>query len=567
MGADRGAAHRKLIALTRDATLAKALQELADETSIHVVADLRQFTDELLQHAGSIALLDAAALDAPLEAAVDAITTQFPELRLMVAGQAPEQNLLATRIASETVFRFVHKPASPQRVKLFLEAAARSGERRRVAAASAPSIDLATGSSVPPGGAGSRGLLIAAAAVVVLAAGAAWVFWPKAEEKVVAPAATVPTPDPALLAQVDDLLARAAAAFAAGQFVASNGSSAAELYRDALKLDADNRKAREGFTASIDNAIGAAEKALLAGRLGEAGLTAETVRLINPDNSRLAFLNTQIEREMARVNADTAQREALEARQAEVRDAVAAMNERLRAGALIEPVTDNAVSRFREAEAIGAGDPPVRSARDRLVAALLTAADNELNAHRTNSARRLMETAGQVNSSAPGLDVVRRRIEEVVAQAVAPRPTERGNAGETGTAPQVAATVPANTPQPAAIEPAAAPATTASTSTPAFVPGEGIVSSSLLTVLRRTAPVYPAEALERLVSGSVELEFTVAKDGSVKDIDVVSSEPRRVFDTAAVTALRKYRYSPVLRDGQPVEQRARTRMRFTAQSN
>jgi hypothetical protein len=178
MGADRGAAHRKLIALTRDATLAKALQELADETSIHVVADLRQFTDELLQHAGSIALLDAAALDAPLEAAVDAITTQFPELRLMVAGQAPEQNLLATRIASETVFRFVHKPASPQRVKLFLEAAARSGERRRVAAASAPSIDLATGSSVPPGGAGSRGLLIAAAAVVVLAAGAAWVFWP-----------------------------------------------------------------------------------------------------------------------------------------------------------------------------------------------------------------------------------------------------------------------------------------------------------------------------------------------------------------------------------------------------
>jgi periplasmic protein TonB len=50
----------------------------------------------------------------------------------------------------------------------------------------------------------------------------------------------------------------------------------------------------------------------------------------------------------------------------------------------------------------------------------------------------------------------------------------------------------------------------------------------------------------------------------VKDIKVTGSEPRRVFDNAAINALRRYRYKPVLKDGQAVEQRARIRMGFKA---
>jgi protein TonB len=63
------------------------------------------------------------------------------------------------------------------------------------------------------------------------------------------------------------------------------------------------------------------------------------------------------------------------------------------------------------------------------------------------------------------------------------------------------------------------------------------------------------------------MEFTVARDGSVKDIAVVNAEPRRTFDAAAQAALRRYRYQPVVRDGETVEQRARMRMRFTAQDS
>src|SRR5690606_7812571 len=125
--------------------------------------------------------------------------------------------------------------------------------------------------------------------------------------------------------------------------------------------------------------------------------------------SRLAFLYTQIERELARINADASQRQAMEARQAQIRAAVAAVEQRIQRGALVQPATDNAVSRFREAQTIGGGDPMVRGTRDSLVGALLTAADGELTAGRTAAALRMVEAAGSVNSSAPGLDIMRRR--------------------------------------------------------------------------------------------------------------------------------------------------------------
>jgi len=105
---------RRLIAVTRDAALAQSLQELAGELTVVIADNLRDLTDQMLRHGSNLALLDAAALDAPVDGVVDALVAQFPDLRLMVAGQPNEQTLLASRIASESVFRFVHKPASSQ---------------------------------------------------------------------------------------------------------------------------------------------------------------------------------------------------------------------------------------------------------------------------------------------------------------------------------------------------------------------------------------------------------------------------------------------------------------------
>lgn len=556
-----------LIALTRDPALLRALQELATgAVAVIVVADLRSLTDELVQHASAVALLDAASLDAPIEGAVDAVGTQFPDVKLLVAGQTTEQNLLATRISDQRVFRFVHKPASPARLKLFLDAAARPSERAPVrtpitpAAPSTAAPAAGAGARQPGKGGGKRLLPLIAGGALLAIAAAAWLLWPSGDAGQsaagregadgAAAAATASAAQP--------ILQRAAAALAANRFVASDGSSAAELYREALRVDARNAKATEGFRRAIEGGLGAAEAQLLAGELDAAATTAETIRLIAPDNARLAFLLTQIEREQARLASDVSQRQALEARAQKIQAALATMQNRLRAGALLEPQAGSALAAFREAEAVSAADPAVRSARETLVAALLTAADEQLEARRLAPARRLLDAAATVNSSAPGLDVMRRRIEDTSLQMAAE------SLGPASAPPEQALPQPREpAPRPVSATPPV-PAASTAPAAPAADPADTVVSANTLRVVRTQAVVYPQSALDRGVSGWVDLEFTVKPDGSVDDVEVTAADPRRVFDSAAIRAVSGYRYEPVLRNGAVVSQRARLRVRFTA---
>lgn len=66
-----------------------------------------------------------------------------------------------------------------------------------------------------------------------------------------------------------------------------------------------------------------------------------------------------------------------------------------------------------------------------------------------------------------------------------------------------------------------------------------------LRPLSTPAPRYPAEALRASQSGEVQVEFTVAPDGSVSDARVVRAEPARIFDREAVAAVRRWRFEPV----------------------
>jgi protein TonB len=75
-------------------------------------------------------------------------------------------------------------------------------------------------------------------------------------------------------------------------------------------------------------------------------------------------------------------------------------------------------------------------------------------------------------------------------------------------------------------------------------------------------PAYPKSAEAKKTQGWVELDFTVAQSGAVKDIVVHAASTPGVFDDAAISALAKWRYQPVVRDSQPKEQRARVRIRF-----
>jgi protein TonB len=75
-------------------------------------------------------------------------------------------------------------------------------------------------------------------------------------------------------------------------------------------------------------------------------------------------------------------------------------------------------------------------------------------------------------------------------------------------------------------------------------------------------PVYPSEARRAGITGWVQVELLVAPDGSVRSAKVVDSQPRGMFDAAAVLSQQKCRFKPKVVDGVPTEQRGRRKLNF-----
>ena len=80
-------------------------------------------------------------------------------------------------------------------------------------------------------------------------------------------------------------------------------------------------------------------------------------------------------------------------------------------------------------------------------------------------------------------------------------------------------------------------------------------------------PEYPPEAERRGLEGSVDLSFTIDPEGKVTDVIVDHSEPSDIFDRAAASAVRRWRYEPKLMDGTPVEQHTQAHVVFKLDSN
>jgi protein TonB len=68
-------------------------------------------------------------------------------------------------------------------------------------------------------------------------------------------------------------------------------------------------------------------------------------------------------------------------------------------------------------------------------------------------------------------------------------------------------------------------------------------------LIHRVEPVYPPIAVRAQVRGIVILEAVVGPTGQVEDVRVLRSIP--LLDKAAVEAVRRWRYSPLLLNGKP----------------
>jgi TonB family protein len=231
---------------------------------------------------------------------------------------------------------------------------------------------------------------------------------------------------------LEGLLARAGRALAAGQLVAPQGASAADLYREALRRNARDPRAVNGLEQTIDRLVSDAEGALQERHLDDAQQLADQAHAISPDHPRVAFLTAQIGAQRERVVLDKAQHAAAtgnvagalavlddaargghhstlvaEAReqfaQKQVDERVTEFlrrgREALVRGQLIEPPEQNARFLIESARALAPGDAGVQQAMQELVARLKAEAAQALTAGNPDQADIWADAAAEAGGA------------------------------------------------------------------------------------------------------------------------------------------------------------------------
>ena len=91
---------------------------------------------------------------------------------------------------------------------------------------------------------------------------------------------------------------------------------------------------------------------------------------------------------------------------------------------------------------------------------------------------------------------------------------------------------------------------------------EGFVSPQMILGTQKK-PIYPPAAFDARYNGSVLVEMTVLKDGTVGNVKVVKcTRPKVGFEESAIKAVKQWRFEPGMKNGQPVEVVTRLQLNF-----
>jgi periplasmic protein TonB len=86
--------------------------------------------------------------------------------------------------------------------------------------------------------------------------------------------------------------------------------------------------------------------------------------------------------------------------------------------------------------------------------------------------------------------------------------------------------------------------------------------NSEATLMKGAKPIYPQNALGGHLSGWVIVAFTIDPNGRTNDVHVTSSQPKHVFDRAAIDAVTRYRFTPAMKNGEAVPSTREQRIEF-----
>jgi TonB family protein len=437
-----------LVVLTHDAELLQTLRTVAADHDISSVGAEADLAAHLLEDRAGVAVLDTASVTSPIAQLCDRLKSQFPDLVLVVAGRIEDQALLTAQITRGTVYRFLNKPVSEQRVRLFVTAAWRRHGVEHAEVLEATATNMRRPVWATPKPAQKNMLWIGGAAALVLVIGAILIFSGGDEDtstaSVSAPGTTITAP--ANDAELERLLARADDALRRGALTTPAGDNAIELYRLALRRKAGDSRATAGLERVLDRILTSAEQALLQDKIDDAARFVETGRAINPEHVRVAFLTAQIGKEreralltqarqaaargnvdqaiavldrasiagsssnvVAQARSDIAQRD-IENR---VSDFLRRANERLRQGALVEPAQNNARFFIESARAIAPNQNEVRQAQRQLGERIVAQARTAISAGNADEADRWINAAGESGVARDDINALTRDVQRV----------------------------------------------------------------------------------------------------------------------------------------------------------
>jgi TonB family protein len=703
-----------IAAITQDRALIGLLRSTVDPTSDLIIVNSEgELTPHLNSRRVSAALLDSMFIEGDLAGMAERLRATWPDLVLVVVGTAEEQSKVAGQITSGVVYRFLHRPVSAPRVRLFVDAALRRHEVENVErtleqvrpdfsrfeAASKPNKPgtPGVGRAVLPGILGAGALVAAVIAWFTFFAGGKDAAPAQTAAQVVSPPATAPaagdpsdaaatqpgpraadtraspaplpaqpaaaaptaapapatptpttpeesadrlrpassgnvvqmpdeqapqTPPPASVLtheqRLRDMLTQAEAALQRGELASPPGRNAVSLFTGALELDPGNTLAMAGLVRVADRLLSAAERALTAGNVEDAGKMVSVAESLTPATARGAFLMMQIEMERERATLSRSNDSVAQDKQEKSDNYLRLANARLRSGALIEPSGDNARFYLEAARQLLPNDPGLQETSRALQGQLLDRAAGAAAAGNAADTERWLANADGAGAPRQEMTTIRRALQDTLIGARAERMSALSrsfnaalaanrllqpandnakahllalintdaSSAAVGSARQSLAAAYLREARSALARSdlMSADGWLAETRTIGFSSdelatlekqlGEArtlvaqrslVVGANSLQRLEYVPPRFPAATRNRGMTGWVELEFTVRSDGSTGDIVVTNSSPRKTFDNAAALAVAQWRYQPMLRDGKPVEQRAAVRIRFSDQ--
>jgi TonB family protein len=541
-----------VVVLSADPGVLATLREAAGpEHAIWHAPSADSAVDLLVGGRCSILIADLGALRGDAFALLDQLHAQFPELILMATGRRDEEHSVATLVSDQRIYRFLHKPVSPARANLFLQAATRRYNELR----NAEPVHMATGKQI----AARRSTpLIAIVVLALLIAAAGAVFWQmrKEAEVVTAPPRQVGTLTQE--EQIADYLARAEMAIATDRLTAPRGNNAVEYFRSVLALQPDDAGAVEGLQRVGAKLEARVVEALQARDPARGATALATLQNAVPDYPRLDALRTElltVSRSMRAPLSVAPPTPAPAPRQATPAPS------RARAPAPTPPP----VERKTQAQEPAAQAPPPQPTETAAPSRGPTAAELDAVA-RLRGRGVLLEPPG--NNAYEQLLALRQKYpdstevrteQQQLAFAFLERTRTALAAGDVDTARAFLSRVDTLVPNMAATK---ALQTQLASAQQERNSAASVVQAKTLKRTREVAPVYPREAERLGIKGWVDVEFTIAPDGTTRDVIVRNSEPLRTFDQSAVDAVKRWRFEPVKRDGAAIAQRAAMRIRF-----